>query len=142
MARWATFVTTASGTRLSMTMRALSSIRRGEISLGSSDLTSDWCTVRCIGDRRRPCRLAPLPANRRPTRQLTANLLASSKIVIDETPALNPRRGRTKTSYFALADALEKLVGGWPESRIDELMPWMSTFTRRRRSEDGDQRAA
>ena len=41
-----------------------------------------------------------------------------------------------------LADALEKLVGGWPESRIDELMPSASTFTRRGRSEDGDQRAA
>jgi transposase len=28
-----------------------------------------------------------------------------------------------------LADALEKLVGGWPASRIDELMPWALGFS-------------
>jgi transposase len=28
-----------------------------------------------------------------------------------------------------LADVLEKLVGGWPASRIDELMPWAPAFS-------------
>ena len=41
-----------------------------------------------------------------------------------------------------LADALEKLVGGWPASRIDELMPWAPAFVRRGSIEDGNQRAA
>ncbi len=41
-----------------------------------------------------------------------------------------------------LADVLEKLVGGWPAPRIDELMPWASAFTRHGRVEDGNQRAA
>ena len=27
-----------------------------------------------------------------------------------------------------LADVLEKLVGGWPMARIDELMPWAPAF--------------
>ncbi len=29
-----------------------------------------------------------------------------------------------------LADVLEKLVNGWPASRIDELLPWAEAYTR------------
>jgi hypothetical protein len=28
-----------------------------------------------------------------------------------------------------LADVLAKLVNGWPASRLDELLPWTSTYT-------------
>ena len=28
-----------------------------------------------------------------------------------------------------LADVLAKLVNGWPAARLDELLPWASTYT-------------
>ncbi len=28
-----------------------------------------------------------------------------------------------------LADVLAKLINGWPASRLDELLPWASTYT-------------
>jgi len=30
-----------------------------------------------------------------------------------------------------LADVLAKLINGWPASRLDELLPWASTYTMR-----------
>ncbi|MFZ4411310.1 MAG: transposase domain-containing protein, partial [Paracraurococcus sp.] len=39
-------------------------------------------------------------------------------------PVGGPRRRGTVNPQLCLTDLLTRLVNGWPNSQIDELMPW------------------
>jgi hypothetical protein len=63
------------------------------------------------GARRLPCRLAAHPGAARGPGAAAASLIETCKL-----NGVNPQ------TYFT--DLLTRLVNGWPQAQIDELMPW------------------
>jgi len=41
-----------------------------------------------------------------------------------------------------LADVLTKLVNGWPEAKLEELLPWADAYTKRSARELNQKQAA
>jgi IS66 C-terminal element len=44
--------------------------------------------------------------------------------VSEASPQVLSNRGLGRMDTVYLTDLLTRLVNGWPQSRIDELMPW------------------